>query len=160
MSNPFGSIPLSTQPDCLLDYNGILKLLPHRYPFLLIDKVLRIEDENIVVAQKNVTFNEPFFQGHFPSEPVMPGVLIVEAMAQAGALLLFVVDKTAFEAQKRPAFTAIDACRFRKPVRPGDVLIFKAHLLQYRRGMGKLEVKVYNQREELVAEANIMATMV
>ncbi|MBS1810329.1 MAG: 3-hydroxyacyl-ACP dehydratase FabZ [Acidobacteria bacterium] len=124
-----------------MDILEIQSLIPHRYPFLLIDRVLEIEPLKRIVALKNVTMNEPFFQGHFPGAPVMPGVLIIEAMAQAGALLLFreVPDRE----NKLMYFAAIEEARFRKPVTPGDQLRMEVSVLKYRSGYGKLEGKAY-----------------
>lgn len=124
-----------------MDILEIQSLIPHRYPFLLIDRVVEIEPLKRIVALKNVTMNEPFFQGHFPGAPVMPGVLIIEAMAQAGALLLFreVPDRE----NKLMYFAAIEEARFRKPVTPGDQLRLEVSVLKYRSGYGKLEGKAY-----------------
>ena len=124
-----------------MDILEIQSLLPHRYPFLLIDRVIELEPLKRIVALKNVTMNEPFFQGHFPGAPVMPGVLIIEAMAQAGAVLLFreVPDRE----NKLMYFAAIEEARFRKPVIPGDQLRLEVSVLKYRKGYGKLEAKAY-----------------
>lgn len=124
-----------------MDILEIQSLLPHRYPFLLIDRVIEIEPLKRIVAIKNVTMNEPFFQGHFPGAPVMPGVLIIEAMAQAGAVLLFreVPDRE----NKLMYFAAIEEARFRKPVTPGDQLRLEVSVMKYRSGYGKLEAKAY-----------------
>jgi 3-hydroxyacyl-[acyl-carrier-protein] dehydratase len=124
-----------------MDILEIQSLLPHRYPFLLIDRVLEMEPLKRIVAIKNVTVNEPFFQGHFPGAPVMPGVLIIEAMAQAAALLLFreVPDRE----NKLLYFASIESARFRKPVTPGDQLRFEVNVLKYRSGYGKLDAKAY-----------------
>ncbi|MBS3819879.1 3-hydroxyacyl-ACP dehydratase FabZ [bacterium] len=114
----------------LLDIEKIQKLLPHRYPFLLVDRVLEMEKGKSLVAVKNVTSNEPFFQGHFPSMKVMPGVLIVEALAQAGGILLF---HSVPEPQNRLAFLSkIEKAKFRKPVIPGDQLRLKVELIKLR----------------------------
>ena len=113
-----------------VDLQGIMALLPHRYPFLLVDRILEIEGERRIVGLKNVTINEPFFQGHFPGHPVMPGVLIVEAMAQVGGVL-------AMRTIERPEdkvvyFMALDAVKFRRPVVPGDQLRMEVEILQNR----------------------------
>jgi 3-hydroxyacyl-[acyl-carrier-protein] dehydratase len=134
-----------------LDINKILKLLPHRYPFLLVDRVLEITPRVSITALKNVTMNEPFFQGHFPDFPVMPGVLIIEALAQTAALLTF------SEAKAENAvyyFAGIDGARFKKPVLPGDQLIMTAILEREKAGIYKFQVKA-TVNDELAAEANI-----
>jgi len=134
-----------------IDINQILKLLPHRYPFLLVDRVLEITPRVSITALKNVTMNEPFFQGHFPDFPVMPGVLIIEALAQTAALL------TLSEAKAENAvyyFAGIDGARFKKPVLPGDQLIMTAILEREKAGIYKFQVKA-TVNDELAAEANI-----
>ena len=134
-----------------IDINQILKLLPHRYPFLLVDRVLEISPRASIKALKNVTMNEPFFQGHFPDFPVMPGVLIIEALAQTAALLTF------SEAKAENAvyyFAGIDGARFKKPVLPGDQLIMTAILEREKAGIYKFQVKA-TVNDELAAEANI-----
>jgi 3-hydroxyacyl-[acyl-carrier-protein] dehydratase len=140
-----------------IDIQKIMTLLPHRYPFLLVDRVLELEPGKRVVALKNVTINEPFFQGHFPAMAIMPGVLIVEAMAQAGGVLVFA---SAPEDTPRDLiyFMAIDKVRFRKPVVPGDQLIFEVEILKQRSKAVKLAAtaKVDNQ---IAAEAELMASM-
>ncbi len=124
-----------------MDILEIQSLIPHRYPFLLIDRIVELEPLKRIVAIKNVTMNEPFFQGHFPGAPVMPGVLIIEAMAQAGAVLLFkeVPDRE----NKLMYFAAIEEARFRKPVTPGDQLRLEIEVIKYRSGYGKLSGKAY-----------------
>jgi 3-hydroxyacyl-[acyl-carrier-protein] dehydratase len=134
-----------------IDINQILKLLPHRYPFLLVDRVLEITPRVSIKALKNVTMNEPVFQGHFPDFPVMPGVLIIEALAQTAALLTF------SEAKAENAiyyFAGIDGARFKKPVLPGDQLIMTAILEREKAGIYKFQVKA-TVNDELAAEANI-----
>jgi 3-hydroxyacyl-[acyl-carrier-protein] dehydratase len=134
-----------------IDINQILKLLPHRYPFLLVDRVLEITPRVSIKALKNVTMNEPFFQGHFPDFPVMPGVLIIEALAQTAALLTF------SEAKAENAiyyFAGIDGARFKRPVLPGDQLIMTAILEREKAGIYKFQVKA-TVNDELAAEANI-----
>ncbi len=143
--------------DYLLDINAILKIMPHRYPFLLVDRVVDIQPRKSVVAIKNVTMNEPFFSGHFPGHPIMPGVLIVEAMAQAGGILLLnTVDDPE---NKLVYFMGIDGVRFRKPVLPGDQIRFELDMIQFRRGTCKMQGKAYVEGD-LVCEATLMATIV
>lgn len=122
----------------MLDNMDIQKILPHRYPFLLIDRVTEIEEGKSIKGYKNVTINEPFFQGHFPQNPIMPGVLICEALAQAGAVLLLSMPENK---GKIGVFTGINNFKFRRQVVPGDKLELSAELLQYRHGMGKANVK-------------------
>lgn len=110
-------------PDPIFDIQKILEILPHRYPFLLVDRILELETGKRVVGMKNVTMNEPFFQGHFPGRPVMPGVLIVEAMAQVGGVMAY--DARPEEADKIIYFLSMDKVKFRKPVVPGDQLIME-----------------------------------
>ncbi len=140
-----------------LDINRIMKLLPHRYPFLLIDKIYGVKGEDSGSAIKNVTMNEPFFQGHFPSSPVMPGVLLVEAMAQtAGAMVL--ENQGDQDAGKLVFFMSIDKARFRKPVVPGDQVHFHAKLMQKRPPVWKYSVEAHVNGKK-VAEAEIGAMM-
>lgn len=139
----------------MIDINEILTLLPHRYPFLLVDRVLEFEPAKRIIAIKNVTVNEPFFQGHFPGRPIMPGVLILEAMAQAGGILAF----KSFPGMKGSVFfTGIDGARFRKPVTPGDQLRFDVEVVKHRREIWVFEAKAYVQ-DDVVAEARIMAML-
>lgn len=138
------------------DIQTILEYLPHRYPFLLIDRVVSLDPGEKITALKNVTINEPFFQGHFPSQPIMPGVLLVEAMAQAGGMLAF--ESRPAEQRGGPVyFMGIDKVRFRKPVVPGDQLILEARLLKLRSKAAKLSGNAFVD-EKLVAEAEFMAT--
>ena len=138
-----------------VDINEILTLLPHNYPFLLVDRVLEFEPAKKVVAVKNVTFNEPFFPGHFPTKPIMPGVLILEAMAQAGGILAF----KSFPGMKGTVFfTGIDNARFRKPVVPGDQLRLVVEVLKHRREIWIFDGKAYVD-DDVVAEARIMAML-
>lgn len=125
-----------TQP-IAMDIEQILEYLPHRYPFLLIDRVLEIDSGKSIVAQKNVTYDEPFFAGHFPHFRVMPGVLVIEGMAQAAALLQLTSNNVKAEEKFIYYFTSIDGARFRKPVTPGDILIYHATLLKHRQGFTK-----------------------
>jgi beta-hydroxyacyl-ACP dehydratase FabZ len=134
-----------------------LRIMPHRYPFLLIDRIIDLEPNKSVVAIKNVSINEPFFAGHFPGHPIMPGVLIVEAMAQAGGFLLL---NTVEEPEKKVVyFIGIDEVRFRKPVIPGDQLRFELEMLQFRRGTCRMQGKAFVEND-LVTEATLMATIV
>ncbi|HRN54001.1 MAG TPA: 3-hydroxyacyl-ACP dehydratase FabZ, partial [Gemmatimonadaceae bacterium] len=118
------------QENRVYDIEDLMKILPHRYPFLLVDRVLELDPQKRVVAIKNVTINEPFFQGHFPGHPIMPGVLIVEAMAQAGGVLL--MGAVEDPESKVVYFMSIDNIKFRKPVRPGDQLRFEVEMVQLR----------------------------
>ena len=140
-----------------LDIRGILEILPHRYPFLLVDRILEIEEGRRAVGIKNVTFNEPFFQGHFPGNPIMPGVLIVEAMAQVGAVMLLrgVADRH----RKLVYFAGIDAAKFRRPVTPGDQVRFEVTVLKLRSRSARLRGEAF-VGEQLVAEAELFSSMV
>jgi 3-hydroxyacyl-[acyl-carrier-protein] dehydratase len=121
----------------IISIEKILKSLPHRYPFLMVDKVIFLEASKKIIAVKNVTFNEPHFQGHFPNHPIMPGVLIIEAMAQAGALMVTAAPE--FNAEdKLVYFLSIDGAKFRKPVVPGDVLELHIEVIQSRGNVWKL----------------------
>jgi beta-hydroxyacyl-ACP dehydratase FabZ len=140
-----------------MDIERILSVLPHRYPFLLVDRILEIDGATRIVGLKNVTINEPFFQGHFPGHPIMPGVLIVEAMAQAGGCLM--LGATERPETKVVYFMALDRVRFRRPVRPGDQLRLEVEVLQVRgptcrmKGVATVDGKV-------AAEAEMMAQVV
>jgi len=125
--------------DITLDIKGILKQLPHRYPFLLVDRVLECHEGKSIRAIKNVTFNEPFFHGHFPDHPVMPGVIIIEALAQAAGILAFRTAKVFPAENTQFYFVGIDKARFRRPVEPGDQLILNATLQRQMRGIWKFE---------------------
>jgi 3-hydroxyacyl-[acyl-carrier-protein] dehydratase len=141
----------------LLDVNDIQKILPHRYPFLLIDGIEEMERWKRIVGIKNVTINESYFQGHFPGKPIMPGVLIIESMAQAGGLLL--LQEVADRENKLLYFVAIDNARFRRPVIPGDQLRLEMTVLAWRNGFCKLEGRATVQGE-VAAEATLMCKMV
>ncbi|HKF22347.1 MAG TPA: 3-hydroxyacyl-ACP dehydratase FabZ [Candidatus Angelobacter sp.] len=140
-----------------LDINQIQGILPHRYPFLLIDRVLEIERRKKIVALKNVTINEPFFTGHFPGNPIMPGVLTVEAMAQAGATLL--LTELEDRDNKLVVFTGIERARFRRPVVPGDQLRIEVEVLAWRRIAGRMGGKVFVDGK-LVAEATVSCAII
>lgn len=139
----------------MIDINEILKLLPHNYPFLLVDKILEYEPAKKIVGIKNVTFNEPFFTGHFPQKPIMPGVLIVEAMAQTGGILAF---KSFPEMKGSVFFIGIDHARFRKPVIPGDQLKFVVEVVKHKKEIWIFEGRAFVD-DEIVAEAKIMAML-
>jgi 3-hydroxyacyl-[acyl-carrier-protein] dehydratase len=139
-----------------MDIKEILEHLPHRYPFLLVDRVLEIEPGKRIVALKNVTFNEPFFPGHFPGYPIMPGVMIIEALAQAAAILTF---KSTEKLDGRLVyFVGIDDARFKSPVVPGDQLILEAQHERTIRGIGKFTVRA-RVGERLAAEATLMCAV-
>lgn len=141
-----------------LDIHEILQHLPHRYPFLLIDRVLDCEPGKNIVALKNVTINEPFFPGHYPHHPVMPGVLIVEAMAQAAAILSFKTMGSLPSDDSVYYFVGIDDARFKRPVGPGDQVIFKVEIQSNKRGIWKYGA-VAEVDGKVVAEGNLMATL-
>jgi 3-hydroxyacyl-[acyl-carrier-protein] dehydratase len=138
-----------------LDIEAIMRQLPHRYPFLLVDRVLECVAGKHCVALKNVTFNEPFFPGHFPHRPVMPGVLIIEALAQAAGILAFKTAKVVPDINTRFYFVAIDHARFRKPVEPGDQLMLKVALKRSFKGIWKFSCLAEVDGKE-VASADIM----
>ena len=141
-----------------MDIHQILKQLPHRYPFLLVDRVLEIEKGVRIKALKNVSINEPYFVGHFPHHPVMPGVLILEALAQAAALLAFDALGNAPDDQSVYYFAGIDGARFKRPVEPGDQLILDVELDRMRAGVFKFNAKAY-VGGELATEAQLMCTV-
>ncbi|MDT3671212.1 MAG: 3-hydroxyacyl-ACP dehydratase FabZ [Aromatoleum sp.] len=141
-----------------MDINEILQYLPHRYPFLLVDRVLEMEEGKRVLALKNVTMNEPFFPGHFPHHPVMPGVLIVEAMAQAAALLSFKTLGIKPDENSVVYFAGIDNARFKRPVVPGDQLLFDVSITQGKRNIYKYK-GVARVGEEVAAEAELMCAL-
>jgi 3-hydroxyacyl-[acyl-carrier-protein] dehydratase len=141
------------------DINRIRSLIPHRYPFLLIDRVTSLELGKRVTALKNVTINEPFFQGHFPSEPVMPGVLIIEAMAQAAAVLAFESVPASDPTKQRIVYLAgVDDARFKKPVVPGDQLVIVIEVDRIMRNIGKFSCKA-TVDGHLVTEAKLIAAL-
>ncbi|MDJ1407479.1 MAG: 3-hydroxyacyl-ACP dehydratase FabZ [Candidatus Midichloria sp.] len=142
----------------ILNIQQIIKLIPHRYPFLLIDKIISIESGIKAVALKNVTVNENFFVGHFPIKPVMPGVLIIEVMAQAAAVFL-IYDTKAEINNKLIYFTSIENAKFRKPVEPGDTMIIEVSKIQSRNSMWKIKGEV-RVNDTLVTEAIVSAVLV
>lgn len=144
--------------DKFMDIRKILELLPHRFPFLLVDRVLEFEKGKSLVAIKNVTINEPYFQGHFPDYPVMPGVLIVEAMAQAGGLLTIYSMENLPEG-KLFLFTGIEKVRFRKPVYPGDQLILKAFYLKHKMNIWKMKAEAWVE-DKLTTDGILTAALV
>jgi 3-hydroxyacyl-[acyl-carrier-protein] dehydratase len=139
------------------DVQWIMSLLPHRYPFLLVDRVLEIEPKKRIVALKNVTINEEFFIGHFPQRPVMPGVLIIEAMAQAGGVLL--LHDLPADQRKLVYLATVERARFRRPVVPGDQLRFEVEVVQLRERFAKLSGKALVDGQT-VAEATVSSAMV
>lgn len=141
----------------MIDIKEIISILPHAYPFLLVDRILEIEPKKRIVGIKNVTYNEPFFPGHFPDRPIMPGVLIVEAMAQAAGVLAF--KSMEEEKQKRPVyFLGMDNVRFRKPVTPGDQLRLELEITRHRQSIWGFSGKAFVDGK-LVAEADLLAMM-
>ncbi|HBT20888.1 MAG TPA: 3-hydroxyacyl-[acyl-carrier-protein] dehydratase FabZ [Peptococcaceae bacterium] len=136
----------------MINADEIMKIIPHRYPFLLVDKVVELDVGKRVVGIKNVSINEPFFQGHFPGRPVMPGVLIIEAMAQVGAVGILKMPE--FQG-KLALFAGIDKARFRRQVIPGDQLRIEVEVLKLKGQVGKCDAKAYVDNE-LVCEAQLM----
>lgn len=144
------------EPNLPMDVNAIMKILPHRYPFLLVDRIVELEHGTRCVGIKNVTINEPFFPGHFPGHPVMPGVLIVEAMAQVAGIMAYLASDE--ETQKKVSyFIAIENAKFRKPVMPGDQLRIEISTTLNRRGIWGVDGKAYVDGM-LVTEASLKAT--
>ncbi len=139
----------------MIDINEILSILPHRYPFLLVDRIVEFEPNKMAKGIKNITVNEPFFQGHFPGHPVMPGVLIVEAMAQVGGILAL---KSAEVTDSLVYFMGIEKAKFRQPVMPGDRLELVLDVMQTRGKVWRFNGMAY-VNEKRVAEAGLMATM-
>jgi beta-hydroxyacyl-ACP dehydratase FabZ len=141
----------------MMDVRKILEMLPHRYPFLLVDRIVDVEGTRRIVGLKNVTINEPFFQGHFPGHPVMPGVLIVEAMAQTGGMLL--LEQISDRDRKVVYFMALDNVKFRKPVVPGDQLRMEVEMLQFRGKVARMKGTALVDGQ-VVTEAEMMACVV
>lgn len=142
----------------MMDIHQILKQLPHRYPFLLVDRVLELDKGKRIKALKNVTINEPFFTGHFPHRPVMPGVLMLEAMAQAAALLAFDMQGVTPDDKTVYYFAGIDGARFKRPVEPGDQLIMELTLDRLKAGVFKFKGTAHVEGN-MVCEAELMCTM-
>lgn len=145
-------IDKSPEPPAVLDIQAIQALLPHRYPFLLVDRVLSFEMGKRATGLKNVSANEPFFAGHFPNHPIMPGVLIIEAMAQLGGVLLM---QLAPPGEKLALLTGVDKVRFRRPVVPGDQLILEAEILKIHGNMGKIRTSAQVENQ-LVSEGELL----
>lgn len=141
-----------------MDIHRVLEYLPHRYPFLMIDRVLSCDPGKSVVALKNVTINEPFFVGHFPHHPVMPGVMIIEALAQAAAILTFSTEGHKADPSIVYYFVGIDNARFKKPVTAGDALHLEVSLTRHLRGLWKFHGKA-RVEEKVVAEADLLCTI-
>lgn len=156
MISPSVQIP---NPEKILDIHRIMELLPHRYPFLLVDRVVSLDPNKVVEAYKNVSINEPFFQGHFPGLPVMPGVLIVEAMAQAGGFLVLTGQNDDIVRNSIFLFSGIEKVRFRKPVVPGDRLDLRCELVKQKMQLWRMrgEARVDGA---LAAEAELTAAIV
>merc|ERR1711937_761575 len=146
----------STSFDAVMDIDAVMKILPHRYPFLLVDRIVDYEQGKQAVGLKNVTINDNFFTGHFPTRPIMPGVLIVEALAQVGGIAMMDPD----DPKENFFFGGIDGCKFRKPVVPGDTLMLKVALkkMNKRFGVAKMEAKAF-VGEDLVCEAELTLYM-
>jgi 3-hydroxyacyl-[acyl-carrier-protein] dehydratase len=143
----------------MMDIHAILKQLPHRYPFVLVDRVISLEKGKTIRTLKNVTINEPFFVGHFPHRPVMPGVLMLEAMAQSAALLSFAtLGVDGLDANTVYYFAGIDGARFKRPVEPGDQLMMDVNLERNKSGIFKFSAQA-RVAEELACEAELMCTM-
>jgi len=141
-----------------MDINEILQYLPHRYPFLLVDRILELEEGKRVLALKNVTINEPFFPGHFPHRPVMPGVLILEALAQAAAVLSFKTMGQKPDENSVVYFAGIDKARFKRPVLPGDQLLLEVSISRTMRNIWKYKAQA-RVGDEIAAEAELMCAL-
>ena len=142
----------------MMNIHQILKQLPHRYPFLLVDRVLELDKGKTIKALKNVTMNEPFFEGHFPHRPVMPGVLMLESLAQAAALLAFDALDTSPNDETVYYFAGIDGARFKRPVEPGDQLILEVELLRMKAGIFKFKTRA-SVAGETAVEAELTCAM-
>ena len=139
-----------------IDIRGILDLLPHRYPFIMVDRIVAVEEGKTITGLKNVSMGEPFFQGHFPGEPVMPGVLILEGMAQVGSILAYLSAPETI-GERLVYFAGLDKVRFRRVVRPGDQLIFKLEMIRLKTKIAKMTGRAYVD-DQLATEAELMAT--
>ncbi|HXE22769.1 MAG TPA: 3-hydroxyacyl-ACP dehydratase FabZ [Rhodoferax sp.] len=142
----------------MMDIHQVLKHLPHRYPFVLVDRVLELEKGKRIKALKNVTINEPFFVGHFPYRPVMPGVLMIESMAQTAAIMAFDMTDALPDEKTVFYFAGVDGARFKRPVEPGDQLILDVEMDRVRGGIYKFNARAL-VADELAAEAVLMCTM-
>jgi 3-hydroxyacyl-[acyl-carrier-protein] dehydratase len=142
----------------IIDINEIKQYLPHRYPFLLVDRIIELEENKRVVGIKNVTINEPFFPGHFPHNPVMPGVLIIEALAQTAAMLAFKSTGTKPNADSNVYFASVDGVRFKRPVVPGDQLVMEAEIVRTIRNMWKFK-GVARVDGQVATEAEFMCAL-
>ncbi|MBM9537773.1 3-hydroxyacyl-ACP dehydratase FabZ [Desulfobulbus alkaliphilus] len=138
-----------------IDIKGIMEILPHRYPFLMVDRIVELEMGVRITGVKNVSMNEPFFQGHFPGEPVMPGVMILEGLAQTGGVLSSLSSPELIG--RLVYFTGIDKARFRRVVRPGDQLVFKLEMIKQKGKVSKMSGRAYVD-DQLTTEAEMMAT--
>ena len=149
---------MTTAPGRSLDINAIMQYLPHRYPFLLVDRVVSLVDGKSIRGIKNVTMNEPFFQGHFPGYPVMPGVLVIEALAQLASILAWQISGRTPGDGTLIFFAGIDNARFRRQVLPGDQLVLESEVQRMVRGVGKFRVRA-KVGDDVVAEADLLAAM-
>jgi 3-hydroxyacyl-[acyl-carrier-protein] dehydratase len=142
----------------MMDIHRILKKLPHRYPILLVDKVIELQKNERILALKNVSINEPFFLGHFPNRPVMPGVLMLEALAQAAAILSLESQEIDLDDNSVYYFVGVDGARFKRPVEPGDQLFLEAKIDRVRTGIWKFNAQA-RVGDEIAVEADLMCTM-
>jgi 3-hydroxyacyl-[acyl-carrier-protein] dehydratase len=149
---------MTTNDAGAMDVNAIMRYLPHRYPFLLVDRITSLEDGKSIRGIKNVTMNEPFFQGHFPGYPVMPAVLVIEALAQLASILAWKISGRDPGDGTLIFFAGIDNARFRRQVFPGDTLVLESEVHRLVRGVGKFAVRA-KVDGEIVAEADLMAAM-
>ncbi len=140
----------------MMDIAAIREILPHRYPFLLVDKILEVDPGKRAVGLKNVTVNEEFFQGHFPQNPIMPGVLVIESMAQVGGIMILLHEE---HRGKNAYLATVEQCKFRRPIKPGDTLIHEVTLLRQRGNIGKVRC-IARVDDQIVAEAILMFALV